>query len=156
LAGAGAHCLAGSDLAPRILDVAGLKLRNAGFDVDLRSGDAESGLPWDADTFDVATLTGVLHHFYRPAAAMKEIRRVLRPGGRLIVADACFVSPVRQLMNLCLRIHPHEGDCRFYAANQASDLLRVAGFEVVRSTRLNWWAYGLVALSARAAGAPAV
>ncbi len=148
LAAAGARSLAGSDLAPRIVDVARAKLADRGIEADLRPADAESELPWPPGSFDVVTSTGVLHHFMRPEAALAEIERVLRPGGRLVMSDACFFPPARELMNLCLLVHPHEGDYHFHTARQAADLLTESGWDVVRCRRLNWWSYGVVGLSA--------
>ena len=77
LAEAGATQLFGVDLAPRILEVAAEKLSKTGTLVDLRTADAEDCLPWDHESFDAITLTGVLHHFFRPRDALAEVRRVL-------------------------------------------------------------------------------
>lgn len=144
LADSGARRLAGSDLAPRILEVARRKLDGREIELDLRHSDAEASLPWESETFDVVTLTGVLHHFCHPEAALGEIERVLRAGGMLIVADACFFTPVREFLNLCLRVHPHEGDCRFYSSTVAREMLNARGWDVSRCERLSWWAYGVV------------
>jgi SAM-dependent methyltransferase len=132
LAQAGATRLAGADLAPNILKVAATKLAQRRVSVDLRVADAEDRLPWDDDSFDAVTLTGVLHHFFRPRDAIAEIRRVLGPGGRLLVLDACFFPLVRQIVNLALRVRPHDGDYHFYSAAQASGLLADVGFEVTQ------------------------
>lgn len=147
LAANGAERLAGSDLAPRILKVARAKLGNRGVDADLRCADAESSLPWPSSTFDVVTLTGVLHHFVSPRKALAEIARVLRANGRLVLWDACFFSPARELMNGCLKLHPHEGDYRFHTPGQARDLLAESRWGLVCSRRLSWWSYGIVAVS---------
>jgi ubiquinone/menaquinone biosynthesis C-methylase UbiE len=145
LAEAGARELAGSDLAPRILDVARRKLARFDVALDLRSADAETALPWPADSFDAVTLTGVVHHFRNPEAALGEIGRVLRPGGKLIIVDACFFPPVREFFNLCLRIHPHEGDCYFRTRTQLREMLLARGWHVTCCRRLNWWSFGMVA-----------
>lgn len=52
----------------------------------LRSGDMYR-LPWPDNSFDVVVIHMVLHFADRPAQAVAEAARVLRPGGRLLVAD---------------------------------------------------------------------
>jgi SAM-dependent methyltransferase len=145
LAQAGATQLFGADLAPRILEVAAEKLAKTGTSADLRTADAEDCLPWDDERFDVVILTGVLHHFFRPRDALGEIRRVLRPGGRLLIVDACFFPLVRQIVNAALRLVPHDGDCRFHSAKDAACLLEDLGFEV-QETRRGWGSFFLDSL----------
>jgi SAM-dependent methyltransferase len=146
LAAAGAHRLSGTDLAPRILDVARDKLAAQEADADLRPADAEDTLPWPAESFDVVTLVGVLHHFYRPLEALREIRRVLRVSGRLIVVDPCFFPLVRHALNLWMRVAPHDGDYRFYAPREAAALLQAARFRCGAPRRVGLWSYVVAAL----------
>lgn len=54
--------------------------------VEVRQGALES-LPIADGSVDLALLVLVLHHVGDPAAVLKEARRVLAPGGRLIVID---------------------------------------------------------------------
>jgi len=63
------------------------KRRLQAFDnVELRRGDLES-LPIDDAGVDVATLMLVLHHVPEPVHALREVARILKPGGKAIVVD---------------------------------------------------------------------
>jgi len=42
-------------------------------------------LPFEAESFDAATMISMLHHVDDQAAALDEARRILRPGGRLVL-----------------------------------------------------------------------
>jgi SAM-dependent methyltransferase len=61
-----------------------------------RQGDARA-LPYESETFDAAVLVTVLGEVPDQAAALRELRRVVRPGGRLIVGETAldphFVAP---------------------------------------------------------------
>jgi ArsR family transcriptional regulator len=54
--------------------------------VELREGHIES-LPLEDASLDVAILFLVAHFITDPARAMQEVRRVLKPGGRLLIVD---------------------------------------------------------------------
>jgi ubiquinone/menaquinone biosynthesis C-methylase UbiE len=45
-------------------------------------------LPVDDASVDVVTANMALHHAPRPAAAIREMVRTLKPGGRLVITDA--------------------------------------------------------------------
>jgi SAM-dependent methyltransferase len=70
------------DLTPELLSVARDNAQIAGVTVDWHEGDVES-LPFDADAFDV--VVSQFGHMFapRPEVAIKEMVRVLRPGGVL-------------------------------------------------------------------------
>ena len=146
LAAAGARSLYGTDLAPRILEVARQKLASFGMGAELRAGDAEHRIPWPDSSFDVVTLTGVLHHFMRPRDALTEIARVLRGHGRLILLDPWFLPPVRQLFNLYLRVRPAAGDCRYYSPGAVIELLECLGWQRLKSERVAWSGFMICAV----------
>ncbi len=133
LAGRRPTRLAGIDISPRAIAVAGGKL--AGLGVDLRAQDAEAGLPWPDRTFDVVTMTATIHHFPDPERVVWEVSRVLKPGGRLIIAEPYFFFPVRLLQNLLLHVYPLNGDLHFFSPRGLRRLIERCGFRTIAQKR---------------------
>jgi len=75
------------DLQQEMLDHTVRRARERGlWNVNPTQGDAQE-LPYEDDSFDAAILITVLGEIPDQEAALREIARVLRPGGRLIVGE---------------------------------------------------------------------
>jgi demethylmenaquinone methyltransferase/2-methoxy-6-polyprenyl-1,4-benzoquinol methylase len=128
--------VAGIDISPGMLAVANRKLEAAkpATPIDLRVGDARA-LPYPDDSFDAAYTSFTLELF--PAedipTVLAEVRRVLRPGGRLAVVSMATVPPGHHTSALertyvwMHRHFPHLVDCR---PIETAALVRAAGFGV--------------------------
>ena len=82
----------GIDLSPEMLAVARAGQAEAGFpEVEFREASVEA-LPFPDTSFDVALSNGVLNLVPDKPAALREIFRVLRPGGRLQACDIGLVG----------------------------------------------------------------
>ncbi|OIO03991.1 MAG: ArsR family transcriptional regulator [Desulfovibrionaceae bacterium CG1_02_65_16] len=83
--GESARQVIGVDASPRMLELAGARLAGRS-NVSLRLGELEH-LPLREAEAQAVTLSLVLHHIDDPHAALAEARRVLAPGGSLLVAE---------------------------------------------------------------------
>lgn len=79
----------GIDLTPAMLDQARRAQATGNFgNVSWDLGDV-TRLPYEDARFDVVTCRYAFHHFENPLMVLREMVRVCRPGGRVVVADCC-------------------------------------------------------------------
>jgi ubiquinone/menaquinone biosynthesis C-methylase UbiE len=78
--------LSGVDLSADMIAAATRNLAPFGGRADAHVGDV-AGLPFPDASFDVVVSSLSLHHWEDPAAAVPELARVLRPGGRVHIYD---------------------------------------------------------------------
>lgn len=88
---------------------------------EFRQGEA-SQLPWQDEGFSAAALIGAFEFFPKPLASIKELHRVLRPGGRLVIglglnADDGLNHKKEEKMGL-----------RLYAGKEMRAMFQEAGF----------------------------
>lgn len=78
----------GLDADPEVIAIAQAKADRAGLTVEIRQAMA-SQLPYADGVFDCVVSSLLLHHLARDGkvAALREANRVLRPGGRFLLAD---------------------------------------------------------------------
>ncbi len=75
--------ISGFDLSPAMVELARARL---GADADVRVADLGAPLPYDGDRFDLVVASLALHYVKDWGSALGELRRVLKPGGRLLVS----------------------------------------------------------------------
>ena len=148
----------GMDPSPTMLALA------KGRGVAVMGGRAEA-LPVKSGVLDYLLLVTVLCFLERPLAALREVRRVVKPGGRLVLAFIDRQSPLGQEYTARQQESRFYRDARFYRVDEVLTLCREAGFLEfdIRQTLLaplneigpneplkaGWGQGGLVVLAAR-------
>lgn len=108
---AGARTVTGLDFTPEMLDIARRKrsksasARTAEVKISYVEGDAMA-LPFEDASFDVVSIAFGIRNVSDPGVALAEFRRVLRPGGRLIILEFSRpkLAPVRWGNDLYCRV----------------------------------------------------
>jgi ubiquinone/menaquinone biosynthesis C-methylase UbiE len=86
LALAGKFRVTGLDISKTFVELARKNAAEAGVRVDFREGNA-SAMPFAANSFDLLVCRAAFKNFSEPAKAVKEMHRVLRPGGTGLIVD---------------------------------------------------------------------
>jgi ubiquinone/menaquinone biosynthesis C-methylase UbiE len=99
-----------------------------------------AALPFADHSFDMVVSASALHYFDQPALSLREMRRVLKPGGSAVILDWCKDYLVCRLFDLVLKlIEPAYQQS--YTQPEFHQLLTAAQFEIQSSGRVR---FGLV------------
>jgi demethylmenaquinone methyltransferase/2-methoxy-6-polyprenyl-1,4-benzoquinol methylase/phosphoethanolamine N-methyltransferase len=134
--------VSGIDPSANMIDVARKKAARAGLDIDYRVGAIEA-LPYSDAIFDVVLSSLMMHHLPDDlkSGGLAEVRRVLKPGGRLLIVD--FKRPRNWFSQLAMRLllHAHLGR----GFERLAATVAAAGFTDVRSGATRFDFLGFVA-----------
>ncbi|MGE4220742.1 MAG: methyltransferase domain-containing protein [Alphaproteobacteria bacterium] len=134
----------GLDLTPAMLDRAADRL---GGRARLLCGSGDA-LPLPDRSIDALVSANVFHFFDRPGTALAEMRRVLRPGGRIVITDWCDDYIACRVMDRTLRLlgRPHGA---VWGSRDCAVALEQSGFHAVRVERFRiGWLWGMMTASA--------
>ena len=127
--------IVGVDPALQMHPLALRRIKSAGLDVELVGLSAEK-LPLDDQTFDSVVCTYTLCSIPNPACALAEIRRVLRPGGKLLFSEH-GLAPDESVRRWQRRLQsiwgPLSGGCNLSLNVPA--VLQAAGFKTKAESR---------------------
>jgi ubiquinone/menaquinone biosynthesis C-methylase UbiE len=121
----------GCDITPEMLEKARERCASAGLtNVRCMPGRAEA-LPFDDASFDVVVSRSALHHFANPAAALREMARVVQRGGRVITVDVMSAeSPEESALHNALETLRDPSHVRMLPKRELHQVLAQAGLAV--------------------------
>ena len=88
--------ITGLDISRSFVRIATDNARRAGVHIDFQHGDV-ARMPFASNSFDFVVCQAAFKNFPQPVAALNEIRRVLRPGGRASIYDLRKDAPANAI-----------------------------------------------------------
>ncbi len=109
------------------------RIARAAFPVDVHHLPADGGLPFDDGRFDTVTVTWTLCTIPDPHAALREMRRVVKPGGQLLFIEHGR-SPEPAVARWQDRLNPLQNwiGCGCNLNRAVAPMVSDAGFEITR------------------------
>jgi ubiquinone/menaquinone biosynthesis C-methylase UbiE len=124
----------GIDVSPKMIEVAKANVPQANFVV----GDA-THLPFQENSFDMITCSASFHHFPSPETFMKEALRVLKPGGKLLIAEIHAPTRIgKGAFNFYIEHFNTEGDVRVYSPKELDMFYKNAGFVTIEKVKYRY------------------
>ena len=138
--------ITGIDISEKMLNVAREKYR-AYPNIEFHQASVHS-LLFASESFDVAVCANAFHYFDEPEVALAEMKRVLKPNGKIIILDWNKDYPVCRICDWLLQIFdPAHQQC--HTQDQLHQLLLSADFKIYRTTKVRFgFIWGLMAVTA--------
>lgn len=120
------------DLSPEMLKIARVKAENQSVtNIDFMEGDI-CNLSFADHSFDAVIASNVLHLLFEPDKAMQEIKRVVKPGGKVIVPTYCHGENFgSHFFSRCMNLIGFRARSRWSIAS-FQKFVAVNGFKIIK------------------------
>ncbi len=139
----------GTDIDPAVADRV---RRRYGLSVDIGS---LAELRYPAESYDAVAMSQTLEHLHDPCALLEECRRVLRPGGRLVLTTPNAQARAHRLYGRRWRGLEPPRHLHIFTPEALERCVRTCGFEVLRVETLSTESAGIYRASAASVAEPA-
>jgi ubiquinone/menaquinone biosynthesis C-methylase UbiE len=136
-----ARTVVGVDLSGAMIDEA-IELAAGLENVRFQRADAEA-LPFTDGSFTAVLCSNSFHHYPDPERAVAEMARVLAPGGRVAIGDACADRLMARIADGFLRRF-EPGHVRLYRSEELGRFLVDAGLTHVQLRRVGDGSFAIV------------
>jgi len=124
----------GIDLTPAMLEQSRREQQQQGLEnISWQQGDV-STLPFPDESFSIVSARFAFHHFPDPASVLREMRRVCKTGGCVVVADSAPAPEKAAAFNAVEKLRD-PSHVRAMPESELVDLFRDAGFIELRTDR---------------------
>jgi ubiquinone/menaquinone biosynthesis C-methylase UbiE len=138
--------IVGIDISAEMLAIAKNKLRSYS-SVSFHQGSV-TAIPSAGELFDVVICASSFHYFDAPLEAIAEMKRVLKPGGKLIILDWCKDFLLCRFCDAALKVFdPAHKQC--YTQQEFHHFLASSQLTIEAATKLRFgWVWGLMVATA--------
>jgi ubiquinone/menaquinone biosynthesis C-methylase UbiE len=136
----------GLDMAERMCQLARGKSHAVGLErsINFVTGDSEH-LPFPESSFDMITCSNSFHHYPHQGKVLREMFRILRPGGRVVIIDGFRDNVIGWfLFDVC--VASAEKSVHHCAAIEMLNQFGEAGFSDIQQEKFGFWVPVLVTM----------
>lgn len=121
----------GSDITPKMVEKAEMLAKEDGINnINFITGSAES-MPFKENSFDVVVTGMAAHHFANPLVILREMHRVCKPNGKVVMIDITCSEDSQLAQNINdlerLRDYSH---ARFIPQSEMQEMMKKAGLTI--------------------------
>lgn len=128
--------LFGIDISPEMVIRAKKECKN--YDIRIVQGSADK-LPYQNNQFDIVTCILSFHHHPDSLKSLKEMYRVLKPEGKLILLDQFNDGIIRKMMNYFIGFFFQERDVHVFTKEERYHLFDSIRFVNIHQRRQNYY-----------------
>ncbi len=136
----------------RCIGIDAVRYEELASDIDFITADLDAPIPLPADAVDVAVAIETIEHLENPRAFVREMTRITRPGGFLVITTPNQLSAL-SLLTLATRQQFSAFQENSYPAHRTAllevDLRRIAAERGLEAVEILYTAHGRVPLSSR-------